>query len=251
MPPPRRPTAPCRCRASMSAGMARRRCEPRLRKKPGNTEIYMTTRRPLACAALVAAISVSSAFAQQTVRVRGTIEKVDGNALSVKGDDGAVVTLMLTSDAAGVGVRKGRGADVGGVVKAELADGKEGSLVGSAEMPQPDGSQKALEVHIFAESQRGPGEGHRPFSVPNSTMTNGTVGDMVTASDGQSLTVKYKGGEKKIVVPPGVPIVRYEIGERSELKPGARVTVTSAVKKPDGTLEAARINVGRDGVVPQ
>jgi hypothetical protein len=82
-------------------------------------------------------------------------------------------------------------------------------------------------------------------------MTNGTVGDMVTASDGQSLTVKYKGGEKKIVVPPGVPIVRYEIGERSELKPGARVTVTSAVKKPDGTLEAARINVGRDGVVPQ
>jgi hypothetical protein len=211
-----------------------------LRKKIGNTEIYMTTRRTLACAALVAAISVSSALAQQTVRVRGTIEKVDGNAVSVKADDGAVVTLMLTSDAAVVGI-----------VKATLADVKEGSFVGSAAMPQPDGSQKALEVHIFAESQRGTGEGHRPFSVPNSTMTNGTVGDMVTASDGQSLTVKYKGGEKKIVVPPGVPIVRYEIGERSELKPGARVTVTSAVKKPDGTLEAARINVGRDGVVPQ
>src|SRR6267142_6699461 len=144
--------------------------------------MHMTNRYMLAGAALLVAITASSAFAQQTVRVRGTIEKVDGNALSVKGDDGAVVTLMLTSDAAVVGV-----------VKATLADVKEGSFVGSAAMPQPDGSQKALEVHIFPETMRGTGEGHRPFTVPNSTMTNGTVGDMVTASDGQSLTVKYKG----------------------------------------------------------
>src|SRR5712672_2117321 len=202
--------------------------------------MHMMNRRMLAGAALLAAISVSSAFAQQTVRVRGAVEKVDGNTLSVKGDDGAVVTLTLTSDATVVGV-----------VKATLADVKEGSFVGSAAMPQPDGSQKALEVHIFPETMRGTGEGHRPFTVPNSTMTNGTVGDMVKASDGQSLTVKYKGGEKKIVVPPGVPIVRYEIADRSALKPGAHVTATSAVKKPDGTLEAARINVGRDGLVPQ
>jgi hypothetical protein len=194
----------------------------------------------LAGAALLAAITASSAFAQQTVRVRGAVEKVDGNTLSVKADDGAVVTLTLTNDA-----------QVVGVVKATLADVKEGSFVGSAAMPQPDGSQKALEVHIFPETMRGTGEGHRPFTVPNSTMTNGTVGDMVTASDGQSLTVKYKGGDKKIVVPPGVPIVRYEIADRSALKPGAHVTATSAVKKPDGTLEAARINVGRDGLVPQ
>jgi hypothetical protein len=200
----------------------------------------MMIRRMLAGAALVAAITASSAFAQQTVRVRGAIEKLDGNALSVKAADGSVVTLMLTGDATVVGV-----------VKATLADVKEGSFVGSAAMPQPDGSQKALEVHIFPETMRGTGEGHRPFTVPNSTMTNGTVGDMVTASDGQSLTVKYKGGEKKIVVPPGVPIVRYEIADRSALKPGAHVTATSAVKKPDGTLETARINVGRDGVVPQ
>ena len=198
------------------------------------------TRRMLAGVALLAAISASAAFAQQAVRVRGTIEKVDGNTLTVKAGDGTAVTLMLTSDAAVVGV-----------VKATLADVKEGSFVGSAAMPQPDGSQKALEVHIFPEAMRGTGEGHRPFTVPNSTMTNGTVGDMVTASDGQSLTVKYKGGDKKIVVPPGVPIVRYEIADRSALKPGAHVTATSAVKKPDGTLEAARINVGRDGVVPQ
>ena len=198
------------------------------------------TRRMLASVALLAAISASTAFAQQAVRVRGTIEKVDGNTLTVKAGDGTAVTLMLTSDAAVVSV-----------VKATLADVKEGSFVGSAAMPQPDGSQKALEVHIFPETMRGTGEGHRPFTVPNSTMTNGTVGDMVTASDGQSLTVKYKGGDKKIVVPPGVPIVRYEISGRSELKPGSHVTATNAVKKPDGTLEAARINVGRDGLVPQ
>ena len=200
----------------------------------------MMNRRMLAGAALLVAITASSAFAQQTVRVRGAVEKVDGNTLSVKADDGAVVTLTLTSDA-----------QIVGVVKATLADVKEGSFVGSAAMPQPDGSQKALEVHIFPETMRGTGEGHRPFTVPNSTMTNGTVGEMVTASDGQSLTVKYKGGDKKIVVPPGVPIVRYEIADRSALKPGAHVTATSAVKKPDGTLEAARINVGRDGLVPQ
>ena len=192
--------------------------------------------------ALLMAVGASGVSAQQpqTMRVRGTIEKVDGNTVVVKATDGAAVTLTLTANA-----------QIVGVVKATLADVKEGSFVGSAAMPQPDGSQKALEVHIFAESQRGTGEGHRPFSVPNSTMTNGTVGDMVTASDGQSLTVKYKGGEKKIVVPPGVPIVRYEIADRGALKPGARVTATNAVKKADGTLEAARINVGRDGIVPQ
>ena len=202
--------------------------------------MHSMTRRMLICAAVLTVASASSALAQQTMRVRGTIEKVDGNTLTVKSGDGADVTLMLTADA-----------QIVGVVKATLADVKPGSFVGSAAMPQADGSQKALEVHIFAESQRGTGEGHRPFTVPNSTMTNGTVGDMVTSTDGQSLTVKYKGGEKTITVPPGVPIVRYEVGERSELKPGAHVTATSALKKADGSLEASRINVGRDGAVPQ
>src|SRR5690348_2352302 len=203
-------------------------------------EMHMRTRRMLASAALIAAISASAAFAQQTVRVRGTIEKVDGNTLTVKAADGAAVTLMLTSDAAVVGV-----------VKATLADIKPGSFVGSAAMPQADGSQKALEVHIFAESQRGTGEGHRPYTAPGSTMTNGTVGDMVTATEAGTLTVKYKEGEKKIVVPPNVPIVRYEIGDRSELKPGVHVTALNAVKKADGSIDAPRLNVGRDGLVPQ
>jgi hypothetical protein len=192
--------------------------------------------------AAVAAVGMSSASAQQpqTVRIRGTVEKVDGNTVVVKATDGAAVTLTLTANAAIVGV-----------VKASLADIKPGSFVGSAAMPQADGSQKALEVHIFAESQRGTGEGHRPYTVPNSTMTNGTVGDMVTATDGGTLTVKYKEGEKKIVVPPNVPIVRYEIGDRSELKPGVHVTALNAVKKADGSIDAPRLNVGRDGLVPQ
>ena len=189
---------------------------------------------------LLAAVGLSSAAAQQTLRVRGTIEKVDGNTVVVKAADGAEVTLTLTANAVIVGVNK-----------ATLAEIKAGSFVGSAAMPQPDGSQKALEVHIFAESQRGTGEGHRPYTVPGSTMTNGTVGDMVTATDAGTLTVKYKDGEKKIIVPPDVPIVRYEVGDRGELKPGVHVTALNAVKKPDGTLEASRVNVGRGGVVPR
>ena len=200
------------------------------------------TLRVILAAAALAVVGVSSASAQQpqTMRIRGTIEKVDGNTVVVKPASGPDVTLTLTADAAIIGV-----------VKASLADIKPGSFVGSAAMPQADGSQKALEVHIFAESQRGTGEGHRPYTVPNSTMTNGTVGDMVTATDGGTLTIKYKEGEKKIVVPPNVPIVRYEVGDRSELKPGVHITALNAVKKADGSIEAARLNVGRDGLVPQ
>jgi hypothetical protein len=201
------------------------------------------TKRALAGAALLGALAASSAWAQQgqSMRVRGTIEKVDGKTLLVKARDGAVLTLALADNA-----------QVVGVVKASLADIKEGAFIGSGAMPQADGSQKALEVHIFAESQRGTGEGHRPWDgAPSSTMTNGTVGATVTGVDGPTITVKYKDGEKKIVVPPGVPIVRYEIGSLSELKPGASITVVSATKQPDGTFSAARVNVGRDGVVPQ
>jgi hypothetical protein len=198
--------------------------------------------------ALIAALAATSAsitagWAQQpqTTRLRGTIEKVDGSTLGVKTRDGAQATLTLTGNAVVVGV-----------VKATLADIKEGSYIGSGAMPQADGTQKALEVHIFAESQRGTGDGHRPWDgAPNSTMTNGTAGSAVTGVDGSTIAVKYKDGEKRIVVGPGVPIVRYEIGSASDLKPGAAFTVTAATKKGDNSYEAGRINVGRDGVVPQ
>jgi hypothetical protein len=196
----------------------------------------------LIAAALLAAAGVASVPAQQTMRVRGTIAKVDGDKVVVKPDKGADVTLTLTANA-----------KIVGVAKAKLADIKSGDFVGSAAMPQADGSQKALEVHIFAESMRGTGEGHRPYApVKGSTMTNGAAaGATVTGVDGGTMKVKYKDGEQTIVVPPNTPIVRYEMGSAADLKAGAHFTVLAATKKPDGTLEAARINVGRDGVVPQ
>jgi len=198
------------------------------------------TIRLMLVGAVVAALS--AAAAAQTLRVRGTIEKADGNVLALKSTDGAELKLTLTDNAMIVAV-----------VKASMADIKEGTFLGSAAMPQPDGSQKALEVHIFPEQMRGTGEGHRPYApVPDSTMTNGSAsGATVAGVDGATMVVKYKDGEKKIVVPTGVPIVRYEIGGKGDLKPGARFTVLAATRKPDGTLEANRINVGRDGVVPQ
>ena len=199
----------------------------------------MNTVRILTVAAFATAIAVTTASAQ-TQRLRGTIEKVDGNTLLIKSPDGAPLTLTLADNAVVVGV-----------VKATVADIKEGSYIGSGAMPQPDGSQKALEVHIFAESQRGTGDGHRPWDgAPNSTMTNGAVGQAVSSVDGPVVTVKYKDGEKKVIVGPNVPIVRYEIGDKSELKAGAAIGVAAATKKPDGTFGAARINVGRGGVVP-
>ena len=195
----------------------------------------------IALAGAIIAASCAAATAQ-TLRVRGTIEKADGNVLTLKSTDGAELKLTLTDNALIVAV-----------VKASMADVKEGTFLGSAAMPQPDGSQKALEVHIFPEQMRGTGEGHRPYApVPNSTMTNGaTSGATVAGVDGSTFVVKYKEGEKKIVVPPEAPIVRYEIGGKGDLKAGARFTVLAATKKPDGMLEANRINVGRDGVVPQ
>jgi hypothetical protein len=197
-------------------------------------------KQALIAAALLAAVGTASAPAQQTMRVRGTIEKVDGDKVVVKQNAGAEVTLTLTANA-----------QIVGVAKAKLADIKSGDFVGSAAMPQADGSQKALEVHIFAESMRGTGEGHRPYTTPGSTMTNGTVGAMVTATGSNTLTVKYKDGEKKIVVGPDVPVVRYVVTDRGELKPGAHIVALNAVKKPDGSIDAPRINVGRDGLVPK
>ena len=199
-----------------------------------------TMKITFAAALLAASCAIASAQPAPTVRVKGTIEKADGNVLTLKTADGQA-KLTLTGDARVVAV-----------VKASMADIKENTFLGSAAMPQPDGSQKALEVHIFPEQMRGTGEGHRPYApVPNSTMTNGSASGAVAGVDGPAIVVKYKDGEKKIVVPPNVPIVRYEIGSKADLKAGAPFTVLAATKKPDGTLEANRINVGRDGVVPQ
>jgi hypothetical protein len=193
--------------------------------------------------ALVAALAATSALAQapQTVRLRGTIEKVDGNTVVAKSDKGDELKINLADKMLVVGV-----------AKASLADIKDGDFIGSGAMPQPDGSQKAIEVHIFAESMRGTGEGFRTWDgAPNSTMTNGTVGTTVTGVDGPVITVKYKDGEKKITVTPDVPIVRFEVADMTAIKPGAAFTVVAATKQPDGSFNINRINVGREGVVPR
>ena len=118
-------------------------------------------------------------------------------------------------------------------------------------MPEPDGTQKALAVHIFPEAQRGAAEGFRPWDLrPNSTMTNATVAETFAGTDGQNIMVKYKDGEKKVVVPPGTPIVAFVTGDKAELKAGAKVIIFGATKKDDGSLEAGRIGVGLDGITP-
>jgi len=196
--------------------------------------------RMLGLFALCAILVTPLALAQETVRIRGTIEKVDGDTYVVKARDGAELKLKLAPNATVVAL-----------IKASLADIKQGTYVGVAGMPQPDGSQKALEVHIFPESMRGVGDGHRGWDLQtSSTMTNGNVEQTSASSDGQMLTLKYKDGEKKIVVPPGIPIVMFAPGEVGELKAGARIFVSAANKQPDGTLVTPRVNIGRDVAPP-
>ena len=201
----------------------------------------MRTSHILAATAFIAALAMSSAFAQApTQRLRGTIERVEGSTLFAKARDGAAITLKLADNAT-----------VTAVYKATRADIKEGDYIGSGAMPQADGSQKALEVHIFAASMRGQGDGHRPWNgAPNSTMTNGAVGNIVSGVDGPVVLVKYKDGEMKIIVGPDTPIVRYEAGGMDDIRAGAAFSVVAATKQADGTFTAARINVGRDGGVP-
>ena len=204
--------------------------------------MYVNSRRLIGVAAFGLMLSASAAFAQQpqTVRVRGTVEAADGPVITVKARDGQTLKVKLTDNAA-----------VRGIVKAALSDIKENSFIGVTGMPQADGSQKAVEIHIFPEVMRGTGEGHRPWDLqPSSTMTNATVAQMVKAVSGDEITLKYKEGEKKIVVAPDTVIVTYVPGDKSELKPGAKIFIAAANKKDDGTLEAAAVSVGRNGITP-
>jgi hypothetical protein len=194
----------------------------------------------LAVSSLALGFAGSPALAQGTIRVRGTIEKVEGNALMVKSRDGSELKVVPTDNALMVAI-----------IKASTADIKQGSFVGVTGMPQADGSQRAIEVHIFPEAMRGTGEGHYAWDLrPQSTMTNANVEHAVTAVDGQTLTLKYKDGEKKIIVPPEAPVVTYTTGDKSDLKPGTKIFIAAAKKLPDGSLDAARINYGKDGLTP-
>jgi hypothetical protein len=186
-------------------------------------------------------IAAPMASAQEApVRVRGTIEKVEGDTYLVKARDGGELKLKLAANATVVAL-----------VPATPADIKQGTYIGVAGMPQADGSQKALEVHIFPEAMRGVGDGHRGWDLQaSSTMTNGNVEATAAASDGQTVTLQYKDGEKKVSIPSGIPIVLYVPGEVAELKPGAKIFISAANKQPDGTLQAARVNVGRGAAPP-
>jgi hypothetical protein len=202
--------------------------------------------------AILALFCASTAGAQaQVVRVRGTIEQVSGDLVTVKTREGDSVRIRLASDG-----------KVVAMVKASLADIKVGSFVGATAMPAENGGWRAIEVHIFPEAMRGAGEGDRPFDYrPKSTMTNGTVnavdrpasptrmGGTVSKEDGTALTLQFKGGEKRVEVTPETVIYTYADGGKDDLKPGARVFINGATRQADGTLLAARINVGR-GVEP-
>jgi outer membrane lipoprotein SlyB len=203
----------------------------------------MITRRTLGISAFAALFAASLATAQtpQTVRVRGTIEKVDGQTLTVKSRDGNALTIKLADNPR-----------VTAMVKAALADIKVGDFIGVTAMPQPDGSQKAIGLHIFMDAQRGvvPARFLPWDREPGSTMTNADVESTVAAVDGQTMMVKYSDGEKKVIVPPNTPVVRFVPGNMSDLKPGAQIFIIAGQKMPDGTINAPAINVGRDSVAP-
>jgi len=196
---------------------------------------------PLMAIAMVAASSIC-AVAQQPPspsRVRGTIEAVDGDVVAVKSRDGEDVRLHVTGDTRIVGI-----------TRISLADVKVGSFIGTTTVPGPGGSQNAVEVHVFPENMRGTGEGSRPWDLqPNSTMTNATVSESVAGNDGHTLLVKYRDGEKKVVVSDRTPVVTYVPGDKNDLKPGGKV-IAFVKKLPDGSFETSRIGVGRDGLTP-
>ena len=204
--------------------------------------LISTSARMLAGAALAATLTLSSASAQQPqpLRIRGAIEAVDGAVLTIKTRDGDERKVKMTDNVT-----------VTGIARTTMAEVKPGSYIGVTGMPQADGSQKAIAIHIFPEAMRGTGEGSRPWDLrPNSSMTNATVDQKVQASDGQTVTVKYKDGEKKVTVTPDTPIVTFVPGNKDELKPGAKIIIMGATKKDDGTFETARVNVGLDGLTP-
>ena len=195
-------------------------------------------------ASAIALLLMSSvAIAQQppnTVRVRGTIESIGHQTLDVKARGGETLKVKLADNA-----------PLRAVVKASLSDVKPGTFVGITATPQPDGTQKAAEIHIFPEAMRGTGEGHRPWDLmPNSTMTNATVANEVASSNGKTLVLKYKDGEKTFEVSPNATVVTFAPATAADLKPGEKVFSAAANKLPDGTIVASNITVGRNGISP-
>jgi hypothetical protein len=194
----------------------------------------------LSAAFVVAATAALAQAPADTVRVRGTVQSVDGSMLTVKSRDGADLKIKLADNAV-----------IRTVTGKTVADVKQGLFVGITAMPQPDGTQKAVEIHIFPEAARGTGEGHRPWDLmPGSTMTNANVDSEVAISDGKQLVLKYKDGDKTFIVPDNIKVVMFAPGTAADVKPGAKIFIVAAKKLPDGTLEAPGATVSSGGVDP-
>jgi hypothetical protein len=189
--------------------------------------------------AAVSAVAVAQAPANPPVRIRGTVEKIDGQILTIKANNGQSMTVKLADNFV-----------VMGIAKASIADIGSGKFIGTTTVGERQGALVALEVHIFPENMRGTGEGHYDWDLrPESKMTNANVANVTTMGKDRVLTVQYKGGEKKVLVPENAVIVSFTPADKSELKPGAKVFVNSQ-RQPDGSLTAPRVNVGLKGQIP-
>jgi len=189
--------------------------------------------------AATSAVAIAQAPANPPVRLRGTVERIDRTHLIVKTNTGQSMNVKLADNYVVVGI-----------AKASLADVASGKFIGTTTVGERDGALVALEVHIFPENMRGTGEGHYDWDLrPTSKMTNANVANVTSMGKDRVLTVQYKGGEKKVLVPEKAVIVSFTPAERSELKPGVQVFV-NAQRQPDGSLTAARVNVGLKGQVP-
>jgi len=192
-------------------------------------------------AALVIAATSAAVLAQTPpTRIRGTLEQVDGNLLTIKARTGEVMKVKVPDNVLLVGLAKASMADIG-----------KGKFIGTTTVGQKDGALVAEEVHIFPEKMRGTGEGHRDWDLrPESKMTNANVAEIKNMGDGRVMTVQYKGGEKQVLITPRTSVVSYEPASRSDLKPGTGVFINNAERQPDGTYTAPRVNVGLRGQNP-
>ena len=172
---------------------------------------------------------------ERPVTLRGSVVSLEGTQLRVATAAGVEAVTLVPPLA------------VTGATRASLADIGPGTFLGTAARTQPDGTFRALEVHIFAESMRGAGEGHRPMEAPGTTMTNASVDAVVQQADGPLLTLTHKDGVTKVLVPPDAPIVRFDPGDPSLLVAGASIVVFRATRAADGTLSASRLTVGVNG----
>jgi hypothetical protein len=192
-----------------------------------------------AAAGFAVMLTTTIAAAQAPMRVRGTIEQVDGNTLSIKARDGTPLKVVLADNAVVLAIEK-----------RSLADIQSGMFIGTAATSEATGTLRAMEVHIFPENMRGTGEGHREWEGPRTSMTNAAVADTVKSVDGNTFTLRYKGGEQKVLVTADTPIVAYVAGDRSDLKVGMAIFIPAATKADDGSLRAPRISVQRTAPPP-